>query len=169
MTSTGLVQVVALCACFGLATTALYALAYQLSREIGGSDGLPLTFPTSVEELQRLVAQLDQVREENFGLVLSVFAAAYLYKQTFAIPGSVFLNVLAGALFGVRYGLPLVCLLTACGASCCYLLSWLVGRHLVLHYLGHRIKPLQERVSLSCAALTPILTPPYLYLPAAQC
>lgn len=34
---------------------------------------------------------VDQVREENFGLVLSVFAAAYLYKQTFAIPGSVFL------------------------------------------------------------------------------
>ena len=44
-----------------------------------------------MEELQRLVAQLEQVKEHNFGLVLSVFAAAYLYKQTFAIPGSVFL------------------------------------------------------------------------------
>ena len=42
-----------------------------------------------------------------------------------------------------------MCLLTAIGASFCYLLSWLFGRRLVLHYLGDRIKPLQERVSFN--------------------
>lgn len=56
-------------------------------------------------------------------------------------------NILAGALFGVRFGLPLVCLLTAIGASLCYTISRLFGRKLVLHYLGHRLQPLQERLN----------------------
>ena len=43
--------------------------------------------------------------------------------QTFAVPGSVFLNVLAGAIFGSYSGFMLCCLLTACGASLCYFLA----------------------------------------------
>jgi hypothetical protein len=31
--------------------------------------------------------------------------SAYLFKQTFAIPGSVFLNALAGAVFGLKTGI----------------------------------------------------------------
>ena len=55
-------------------------------------------------------------------------------------------NVLAGALFGVWLGLPLVCFLTGTGASCCYLLSWLFGKDLVWKYWSHRIRPLQDQV-----------------------
>ena len=43
--------------------------------------------------------------------------------QTFAVPGSVFLNVLAGAIFGSYSGFMLCCLLAACGASLCYFLA----------------------------------------------
>jgi len=56
-------------------------------------------------------------------------------------------NVLAGALFGVWWGVPLVCVLTACGASCCYLLSWTFGSRLVYTYFSDQIVPLQQRVS----------------------
>ena len=58
-------------------------------------------------------------------------------------------NVLAGALFGVWWGVPLVCTLTACGASGCYLLSWAFGRRFVETYLSHRIAPLRQRVRQS--------------------
>ena len=58
-------------------------------------------------------------------------------------------NVLAGALFGVWWGVPLVCALTACGASGCYLMSWAFGRRLVETYLSHRIAPLRQRVGQS--------------------
>jgi len=34
---------------------------------------------------------LKQYRRENFGYVVLMFCSAYLYKQTFAIPGSVFM------------------------------------------------------------------------------
>ncbi len=57
--------------------------------------------------------------------------------------------MLAGALFGVWCGLPLVCLLTGLGASACYTLSWIFGRDLVCKYLGHRIQPIQTKVILN--------------------
>ena len=60
-------------------------------------------------------------------------------------------NVLAGALFGVWWGVPLVCILTAFGASACYLLSWAFGRRIVETYLSHRIAPLRQRVRQSLA------------------
>ena len=57
-----------------------------------------------------------------------------------------FQNILGGAVFGVWVALPLVCLLSACGASLCYLLSLVFGCRLVTRYLGHRLAPLQDRV-----------------------
>ena len=50
-----------------------------------------LSFPSNLDQLRSLASQLERLREEQYDRVLCVFAAAYLYKQTFAIPGSVFL------------------------------------------------------------------------------
>ena len=61
--------------------------------------------------------------------VLTLFISCFLFKQTFAIPGSVFLNLLAGKIFGLERGLPMVCLLTAIGASFCYYLAKFAGRN----------------------------------------
>ena len=61
--------------------------------------------------------------------VLTLFISCFLFKQTFAIPGSVFLNLLAGKIFGLERGLPMVCVLTAIGASCCYYLAKFAGRN----------------------------------------
>lgn len=113
------------------------------------SQRFSLSFPSDLDQLRSLASQLHQLKEDHYGRILLVFAAAYLYKQTFAIPGSVFLNILGGALFGVWVALPLVCVLTACGASLCYLLSWAFGRAVVMRYLGHRIAPVQDRLRSS--------------------
>lgn len=53
-------------------------------------------------------------------LTLSCFS---LVQQTFAIPGSALLNVFAGAMLPLYVALPLVAVLTALGASNCYVLS----------------------------------------------
>ena len=51
--------------------------------------------------------------QNNHGvLVFLLFGSAYLFKQTFAIPGSVFLNLLAGAIFGLPIGFCLTSVLT---------------------------------------------------------
>ena len=44
-----------------------------------------------MDQLRSLASQLERLREEHYGRALCVFCVAYLYKQTFAIPGSVFL------------------------------------------------------------------------------
>ena len=50
-----------------------------------------LSFPTTVDDLRELVSSVYDVKETDSGLLLAVFSAAYLYKQTFAIPGSAIL------------------------------------------------------------------------------
>ena len=56
-------------------------------------------------------------------------------------------NVLGGALYGVWVGLPLVCLLSATGASLCFSLSRVFGHDLVNKYFGNRLGPIREEVS----------------------
>jgi len=48
-------------------------------------------FPNNVDQLKELIVALDDVKDEHFGLILSSFCAVYIFKQSFAIPGSVLL------------------------------------------------------------------------------
>merc|ERR1712013_637947 len=59
---------------------------------------------------------------------------------TFAVPGSVFLNVLAGAIFGTHFGFILCSLLTACGASLCYFLARLVGEGALARWFPNQLE-----------------------------
>ncbi|KAL5494452.1 hypothetical protein EMCRGX_G015788 [Ephydatia muelleri] len=83
-------------ACLGVATIVLYLTASVLSKKI--KDGSELAFPSDFDELQAVVGQLKKLKEEHFYHVLLLFSLAYLYKQTFAIPGSVFMNIVSGEL-----------------------------------------------------------------------
>lgn len=87
-------------------------------------------FPASLEDLKALTTVMSSLMDDNagFSYVLVLFSSAYVFKQTFAIPGSVFLNLLAGAIFGLKFAFPLTCFLTACGATFCYLLAKFAGR-----------------------------------------
>ena len=55
-------------------------------------------------------------------------------------------NLLAGALYGLKIGLPCVCILTACGASCCFIISRCLGRPVLLHYFPQKLQNLQNKV-----------------------
>ena len=67
--------------------------------------------------------------------------------QTFAIPGSIFLTILAGFLYPFPLALFLVCLCSALGASFCYLLSKLFGRAVLLKYFRTKIICWQQKVT----------------------
>ncbi|XP_064617849.1 transmembrane protein 41A-like [Liolophura sinensis] len=112
-----------------------------------------LKFPTTLAELQTLARNLHDYKTEHIEYVIFLFSSAYIYKQTFAIPGSVFMNLLAGALFGVWYGFPLVCLLTGIGATNCYLLSWAFGKPYIQKYFPDRVKSLQDKVDKNLDSL----------------
>ena len=76
------------------------------------------------------------------------FSWLYLYVQTFAIPGSFLLNMVAGILFGEIAGLALVACMAASGASCCYLLSSAAGASVTkLAWLAPRLGKMRAAVA----------------------
>ena len=99
-----------------------------------------LSFPSSLEDIRSLAVVLNNYSRNNPTYVLVLFSLAYLFKQTFAVPGSVFLNVLSGAIFGPGLGFLLCCSLTAGGASLCYLLARAVGKDAAEKYFPQRVQ-----------------------------
>ena len=79
--------------------------------------------PRSFEELQALNSVLGHYRDSHFYRVLLSWVVVDVFLQAFSIPGSMYMSILAGALFGVPLALPLVCASVASGATLCYLIS----------------------------------------------
>lgn len=103
-------------------------------------------FPSSIEELQNYASILTTMKNNHTSLVLLLFGSAYLFKQTFAIPGSVFLNLLAGAIFGVPIGFGLACILTASGATFCFLLARFAGRDFANKFFPTRMSSFKNKL-----------------------
>lgn len=123
---------------------------YFVSTFLPSSNGkYVLSFPSNLENVKSLVEFFKDYKKEHQSAVVLMFCTAYLYKQTFAIPGSVFMNLLAGALFGLEKSVVITSVLTACGASLCFMLSKCFGRSILLYYFPDRIKTLEEKVHSS--------------------
>ena len=52
---------------------------------------MQLKFPSNLDDLKELADFMKAYKSDNLGHVMLLFCSAYLYKQTFAIPGSVFM------------------------------------------------------------------------------
>lgn len=137
---------------FVSATFILYNLSVNFPQQSANSNST-LMFPSSFEELTSLSEHLRMYKDNHFVYVLTVFCCAYIYKQTFAIPGSVFLNVLAGALFGAWSGFLLTCILSACGATFCYLLSDNFAKSYLIQYFPEKINYFQKKVEENMTGL----------------
>lgn len=80
--------------------------------------------------------------------VLLGYCTIYIFMQTFMIPGTIVMSLLAGSLFGVAQGMALVVFTASAGASCCYLLSKLIGRPLAMWLWGDKLHYFTREVSL---------------------
>lgn len=76
------------------------------------------------------------------------YCSTYIFMQTFMIPGTIFMSLLAGALFGVVRGLFLVVFNATAGASSCYFLSKLIGRPIVNWLWPEKLRFFQSEVDL---------------------
>lgn len=79
--------------------------------------------------------------------VLVGYCAVYIFMQTFMIPGTIFMSLLAGALFGQLRGVALVVFAASAGASSCYFLSKLIGKPLVFSLWPDKLTFFQKQVS----------------------
>ncbi|OQS08010.1 SNARE associated Golgi protein [Thraustotheca clavata] len=115
---------------------------------------LALNWKLSFEDMQRSDVNLAfrRAMEDEFYLSLACFACVYFIKQTFAIPGSALLNILAGVLLPIHIAFPVVSALTMIGASCCYLLSSTLGSRerlvaLTDYLLPGKLEVLQNKIT----------------------
>ncbi|XP_073246779.1 transmembrane protein 41B-like [Porites lutea] len=130
-----------------VASLVAMAFVYWSFPNLSLEDKDAVKLPRNMEDAKGLGRALSHYTNDYFTQVLVGFVVIYIFLQTFAIPGSIFLSILSGFLFPFPLALFLVCLCSSVGASFCYLLFYLVGRQLVQRYLPERVNQWQEQVS----------------------
>ncbi|XP_051144547.1 uncharacterized membrane protein At4g09580 [Andrographis paniculata] len=111
------------------------------------SDYSFLKLPRSLQDLQILRDNLESYTSDYTVQVLFGYCLVYIFMQTFMIPGTVFMSLLAGALFGVIKGVALVVFTATAGASSCFFLSKLIGRPLVFSLWPDKLSFFQDQVA----------------------
>jgi uncharacterized membrane protein YdjX (TVP38/TMEM64 family) len=90
-----------------------------------------LKIPSNMDDAKMLAELLGQYTDTHSRTVFLGYCLTYIFLQTFSIPGSLFLSFLAGTLFGLLKGAPLVCLLSAIGATGAFSISKFLGKPFV--------------------------------------
>lgn len=130
---------------FALSVTGLCTVYYSFPK-LQEDEAAFIKLPTDIDDAKNLGRVLARYKDQYFFTVLSAFFMTYIFLQSFAIPGSIFLSILSGFLFPFALALFLVCLCSALGASLCYLLSCHFGRKIVLKHFPGLVAEWAKRV-----------------------
>lgn len=124
-----------------IVSTSIICLAFVYFNfpQLESEEKIHFKLPKSMEDAKQLGHVLSRYTDRYFLVVLFGFIVTYIFLQSFAIPGSIFLSVLSGFLFPFPLALISVCFCSAVGASICYLISMLLGRPFILKYWPHRV------------------------------
>ncbi|GKV09061.1 hypothetical protein SLEP1_g20610 [Rubroshorea leprosula] len=106
-----------------------------------------LKLPRTVSDLRLLKNNLTMYANNYPAQFILGYCSTYIFMQTFMIPGTIFMSLLAGALFGVVRGLFLVVFNATAGASSCFFLSKLIGRPLVSWLWPEKLKFFQAEIA----------------------
>ncbi|XP_014211539.1 transmembrane protein 41B [Copidosoma floridanum] len=131
---------------FVISSTALFYV-YASFPTLQENEKQYLKIPYDIEDAKNLGKLLGSYKDLYYVQVLMGLFVTYIFLQTFAIPGSIFLSILSGFLFPFPLALTLVCTCSAIGASLCYLLSSLAGKKLVQKYCPNKAKLWAETVT----------------------
>ncbi|GAA6061747.1 hypothetical protein JCM10212_000480 [Sporobolomyces blumeae] len=112
---------------------ALYLVLKGLLPPIDDEHKDKVKLPKSFDDLKALNEVLQVYKDRNYWRVLGCYCTVYLFLQAFSVPGSMYLSILGGALYGVLVALPLVCTCVATGALLCYFISAALGPAVLLH------------------------------------
>ncbi|KAK9271087.1 hypothetical protein L1049_026676 [Liquidambar formosana] len=106
-----------------------------------------IKLPRTVSDLRMLKEHLATYAKDYPAQFILGYCSTYIFMQTFMIPGTIFMSLLAGALFGVIRGLLLVVFNATAGASSCYFLSKLIGRPLVIWLWPEKLRFFQAEIA----------------------
>jgi uncharacterized membrane protein YdjX (TVP38/TMEM64 family) len=117
-----------------------------------------LRIPKSFAHLQDLNYLLKKYRDIHPFRVLLSYVVTYLFLQAFSLPGSMYLSILGGAVWGVPRALPLACACVATGATLCYFISAALGPALLTFpSFQSRLELWSAKISAQRANLIPFL------------
>lgn len=131
---------------FILAVSLLY-MTFSSFPKMPEEDAAKLRLPRSLRQLREVYALLHKYVDTNYWSVVGLFCSCYIFLQTFAIPGAIFLSVLAGPLFGVFDGLLIVSITATCGATLCFLLFSFLGRRLAQTLFPKLLSDFRKKIS----------------------
>ncbi|XP_037936406.1 transmembrane protein 41 homolog [Teleopsis dalmanni] len=116
--------------------TSLIAMCYvcMIFPKLDESEKAHIKIPRDIQDAKMLAKVLDRYKDMYYFEVMFGVVVAYIFLQTFAIPGSLFLSILLGFLYQFPIALLLICFCSSLGATLCYCLSNLVGRRLIRHF-----------------------------------
>lgn len=106
-----------------------------------------IKLPRTISDLRMLKEHLATYASDYPAQFILGYCSTYIFMQTFMIPGTIFMSLLAGALFGVIRGLILVVFNATSGASSCYFLSKLIGRPIVSWLWPEKLKFFQAEIA----------------------
>ncbi|XP_073664703.1 transmembrane protein 41B isoform X1 [Tursiops truncatus] len=121
-------------------------LVYKNFPQLSEEERMNMKVPRDMDDAKALGKVLSKYKDTFYVQVLVAYFATYIFLQTFAIPGSIFLSILSGFLYPFPLALFLVCLCSGLGASFCYMLSYLVGRPVVYKYLTEKAVKWSQQV-----------------------
>ncbi|KAK9713744.1 hypothetical protein RND81_06G048600 [Saponaria officinalis] len=106
-----------------------------------------IKLPRTISDLRVLKESLAMYASDHPTQFILGYCSTYIFMQTFMIPGTIFMSLLAGALFGVFRGLLLVVFNATAGASSCYFLSKLIGRPIVSWLWPEKLRFFQGEIA----------------------
>ncbi|KAJ7674182.1 hypothetical protein B0H17DRAFT_1082459 [Mycena rosella] len=112
---------------FLLSTVVLGSILWIALPTLEEDDRPKLRLPKSFAQLQDLNGILKKYRDIFPYRIFICFVVTYLFLQAFSLPGSMYLSILGGAVWGMPIALPLVCCCVASGATLCYFISSALG------------------------------------------
>lgn len=99
------------------------------------------------EATKELAGILSKYTEKHYFTVLQGLMSLYIFLQTFSIPGTIFLTVALGSLFGLQVGFVASMVSAVVGASGCFLLSAYFGRRLVRQLFPRLLDEFGRRIA----------------------
>jgi len=134
-------QLVAIVTVFCLFLVGIY-LSYKQMNGLEPDEYAKVKLPRSIEDARQLGGVLlKYINEEgNYYQLTFTFFFVYIFLQTFAIPGSIFMSVISGFLYGTYLALCFVCLASGIGATGCYFISYYFGGKIAQKYIPERIE-----------------------------
>jgi len=102
--------------------------------------------PRSGKDYIALHTVISKYSENNYSFMMLVFCYLYILLQSFAIPGTIVLSFLAGALFGWFNGTILVCACATTGSTICYQLSNTLAKYAVLQWFPEKIVEFHKKM-----------------------